>query len=138
MQDLSAVKDSRPLVPEDRAAREARSISTTQKKGQKDAAKKRQIRKSLEREALNKRHYLQSLEGLLIEESPSEIVLREDEHEHSDDDDAGSLYDTMTFLAHLPDVRPLLEPISRGSTSQALRAVSVPVEREGEPAEGRA
>jgi hypothetical protein len=54
MQDLSAVKDSRPPVPEDHAAREARHISAAQKKGEKDAAKKRQIRKALEREALNK------------------------------------------------------------------------------------
>jgi hypothetical protein len=44
----------------------------------------------------------------------------------------------MTFLAHLPDVRPLLEPIGEGSTSQASREVSMPVKGEGEPAEGRA
>jgi hypothetical protein len=55
MQDLSAVKDSRPPVSEDHAAREARRISVAQKKGKKDVAKKRQIRKALEREALNKR-----------------------------------------------------------------------------------
>jgi hypothetical protein len=53
---MSVVKDSRPPIPEDRAAREVRCISTAQKKGKKDAAKKRQIRKALEREALNKRH----------------------------------------------------------------------------------
>jgi hypothetical protein len=40
MQDLSAVKDLRPPVPEDHAAREARRISAAQKKGEKDAAKK--------------------------------------------------------------------------------------------------
>jgi hypothetical protein len=111
MQDLSAVKDSRPLVPEDRAAREARRISVAQKKGEKDAVKKRQVRKALEREALNKRRRQQSLEGLPIEESPFETVSGEDEDEDSDDDDAGSRYDTVTFLAHLPDVRPPLEHI---------------------------
>jgi hypothetical protein len=77
--------------------------------------KKRQVRKALEREALNKRHRQQSLKGLLIEESPSEMVSGEDED--SGDDDAGSWYDTVTFLAHLPNVRPLLEPIGGGSTT---------------------
>jgi hypothetical protein len=66
---------------------------------------------------LNKHHRQQSLKGLPIEESPSEMVSGEDGDEDSDDDDAGPRYDTVTFLAHLPDVRPLLEPISRGSTS---------------------
>jgi hypothetical protein len=88
-----------------------------QKKGKKDAAKKRQIRKALEREALNKRHRQQRLDGLPVEESPSETALEKDEDEDSDDNDAGSRYNTVTFLAHLPDVRPLLEPISGGSTS---------------------
>jgi hypothetical protein len=58
---------------------------------------------------MNKHCHQQSLEGLSIEESPSETV--SGEGEDSDDDDAGSRYDTVTFLAHLPDVRPLLEPI---------------------------
>jgi hypothetical protein len=138
MKDLSAVKDSWPLVLEDRAAREARRVSVAKKKEEKDTTKKRQIRKALEREALNKRHRQQSLEGLPIEESPSETASVEDEDEGSDDDDAGSRYDTVTFLAHLPDVRPLLEPIGGGSTSQASRAVSMPVKGEEELAEGRA
>jgi hypothetical protein len=64
---------------------------------------------------LNKHHRQQSLEGLPIKESPFETVLGEDED--SDDDDVGSRYDTVTFLAHLPDVWPLLEPIGGGSTS---------------------
>jgi hypothetical protein len=64
------------------------------------------------------------------------MVSREDED--SGNDDAGSRYNTVTFLAHLPDVRPLLEPIGGGSTSQASREVSTLVEGEGEPAEGRA
>jgi hypothetical protein len=63
------------------------------------------------------------------------MVLGEDED--SGDDDAGSQYDTTTFQAHLPDVRPLLEPVG-GWTSLASREVSAPVEEEGEPGEGRA
>jgi hypothetical protein len=135
VQDLSAVKELQPPVLEDRAAREARRLLAAQKKEEKDAAKKRQVEKTLEREALKKRRRQQSLEGLPIEESPSETVSGEDED--SGDDDAGSRYDTVTFLAHLPDVRPLLEPVG-GSTSQASREVSAPVEGEGEPEEGRA
>jgi hypothetical protein len=114
VQDLSAVKESRPSVSEDRAAQEARRLSTAQKKEEKDAAKKHQVKKALEREALKKRRRQQSLEGLPIKESPSETVSGEDED--SGDDDAGSRYDTVTFLAHLPDMRPLLEPVG-GSTS---------------------
>jgi hypothetical protein len=136
VQDLSTVKQSRPLVSEDQAAREARHLSAAQKKEEKDATKKRHVKNTLEHEALNKRRRQQSLEGLSIEESPSKTVLGEDED--SGDDDAGSRYDTVTFLAHLPDVRPLLEPIGGGSTSQASSEVSAPVEGEGEPAEGRA
>jgi hypothetical protein len=106
------VKESGSPVPEDRAAREARRLSVAQKKGEKDTTKKHQARKALEREALNKRHRQQSLEGFPIEESPSETVSGEDED--SGDDDAGSRYDTATFLVHLPDVWPLLEPIGGG------------------------
>jgi ribosome biogenesis protein Tsr3 len=83
-------------------------------KEEKDAAKKCQVRKTLEQEALKKRRRQQSLEGLLLKESPFETVSGEDED--SGDDDAGSWYDTVTFLAYLPDVRPLLEPVE-GSTS---------------------
>jgi hypothetical protein len=82
---------------EDRAPREARRISAAQKKGEKDAAKKRQIRKALEHEALNKRRRQQRLDGLPIEESPSKTASEEDEVEDSDNDDAGSRYDTVTF-----------------------------------------
>jgi hypothetical protein len=63
---------------------------------------------------LKKRRCQQSLEGLSIEEFHFETISGEDED--SGDDDAGSRYDTATFLAHLPDMRPLLEPIG-GSTS---------------------
>jgi hypothetical protein len=84
---------------------------------------------------LKKHHRQQSLEGLPLEESPSETVSGEDED--SGDDDAESRYDIVTFLAHLPNVRPLLEPVG-GSTSQASRDVLVPIEEEGELGEGRA
>jgi hypothetical protein len=40
VQDLWAVKESWPLVLEDRAAREARRLLAAQKKGEKDAVKK--------------------------------------------------------------------------------------------------
>jgi hypothetical protein len=106
-----------------------------QKKEEKDAAKKCQVQKTLERETLKKRHHQQSLKGLPIEESPSKTVSVEDED--IGDNDTGSRYDTVTFLAHLPDVRPLLEPVE-GSTSQASRGVTAPVEGEGEPVEERA
>jgi hypothetical protein len=39
------------------------------------------------------------------------------EEDDDDDDDAESQYDTVTTLAHLPDVRFLQEPVSGGSTS---------------------
>jgi hypothetical protein len=56
VQDLSTVKESRPPVLEDRAAREARCLSVAQKKEEKDVVKKRQVKKALEHEALNKCH----------------------------------------------------------------------------------
>jgi hypothetical protein len=40
---LSPIKESRPPVPKDQAAREARRLSVAQKKEEKDAAKKRQV-----------------------------------------------------------------------------------------------
>jgi hypothetical protein len=70
MQDLTAVKDSLPLVPKDRAARQVRHFSTAQEKKEKDAAKKRRNKKILEREALIKCHRKQRLKGLFEEESP--------------------------------------------------------------------
>jgi hypothetical protein len=54
-QDLSAVKETRPPVPEDRVTREARTLLAAEKKEEKDAAKKRQVQKALEQEALKKR-----------------------------------------------------------------------------------
>jgi hypothetical protein len=107
-----------------------RRLSAAQEK-EKDAAKTRRNRKLHERATLLKRHRQQQLEGLPIEESPSETALEEDDDD-SEDDNAGSRYDTVTFLAHLPDVRSLQGLISGGSTSQASRAASVPVEGEKE------
>jgi hypothetical protein len=43
VQDLSVIKESRPSVSEDRAAREARRLLVAQKKEEKDATKKRQV-----------------------------------------------------------------------------------------------
>jgi hypothetical protein len=40
VQDLSAIKDSSPLVPEDRTARQVRCFSVAQKKKEKDVMKK--------------------------------------------------------------------------------------------------
>jgi hypothetical protein len=46
----------RPPVPEDRVTREARCLLVAQKKEEKDAAKKHQVRKALKQEALKKCH----------------------------------------------------------------------------------
>jgi hypothetical protein len=51
----ASVQESWSLVLEDRAAQEARRLSVAQKKEEKDAAKKRQVKKTLEHEALKKR-----------------------------------------------------------------------------------
>jgi hypothetical protein len=45
------------------------------------------------------------------------MALEEDEDEDSGDNGAESWYDTVTFLAHLPDMRSLQGPIGGGSTS---------------------
>jgi hypothetical protein len=116
VQDLSAVKDSPPLVLEDHAAREVRRLSTDTEKKEKDAAKTWCDRKIREREALLKRHRRQWLQGLPEEESPSKTV-SEEESDDNNDNDAGSRYDIATFLAHLPDVRSLQGPVGGGSTS---------------------
>jgi hypothetical protein len=72
--------------------------------------------KACEREALLRHRHQQRLEGLPEEESPSESV-SEGEGDDSGDNDAGSRHGTVTFLAHLPDVRPLLGPVGGGLTS---------------------
>jgi hypothetical protein len=55
VQDLSVVKETRPPLPDDRVAREARRLLAAQQKEEKDAAKKHQIRKAQEQEVLKKR-----------------------------------------------------------------------------------
>jgi hypothetical protein len=127
VQDLSAVKDSPPLVLEDHAAREVRRHSTAQDKKEKDAVKTWRARKVCEREVLLRCRRQQWLEGLPEEESPSETT-SEEESDDSDDNNAGSWYDTATFLSHLLDVRSLQGPDGEGSTSRASRAASALVE----------
>jgi DNA-directed RNA polymerase specialized sigma24 family protein len=57
--------------------------------------KKRSKMKILKREALNKHRRQQRLEGLPVEESPSETASEEEgDDDDSDDDDAESRYDT--------------------------------------------
>jgi hypothetical protein len=106
----------------------------SQQKEVKVAAKKSQIHKAQEQEALKKRRRQQSLDGLPLEESPSETVSGENDDDSDEDDAALSRYDAATGLADLPDVHPFLEPIG-GSTSQASRLASVSVEVEEEPEE---
>jgi hypothetical protein len=131
VQDLSTVKDSPPSVPKDHAAQEVRRLSVAQQKKEKDTVKMRCDRKIGEHEALLKHRRQQRLEGLREEESPSETT-SEEESDDSDDNDAGSWYNTVTFLAHLPDVWSLQGPIGGGSTSRVLRAASAPVKTEEE------
>jgi hypothetical protein len=57
VQDLSAVKDLLPPVPEDHAARQVRRLFAAQEKMEKDTAKTRRNRKILEHEALRKCHH---------------------------------------------------------------------------------
>jgi hypothetical protein len=115
---LSAVRDTRPPLSEDQPAREVRRHQASLKKKAKDTAKKRQIRKAKEKEALKKRRRQQSFDGIPLEESPSKMVSGEDDDDDDSDgdDDALSWYDAATGLADLSDVRPFLEPIG-GSTS---------------------
>jgi hypothetical protein len=128
------VKEMQPPLSKDQPARDARRLLASQQKEAKDATKKRQIRKAQEQEALKKHQCQQSLDGLPLEESPSETVSRENDDDGDEDDDALSLYDATTGLVNLPDVRPFLEPVG-GSTSQASGLASVSVEVEEEPEE---
>jgi hypothetical protein len=93
-----------------------RHLSVAQEKKEKDATKTWHNRKIHEREALLKHHHQQRVEGLPKEESPSETASEEEDND-GDDNDAGSQYDTTTFLVHLPDVRSLQGPVGGGSTS---------------------
>jgi hypothetical protein len=108
---LSALRETRPPVPEDRPAREARRLHAAQKKQAKETAKKRAIRKAKKAEALKKRRRQQTIDGVPLSPSPSETVSGEDDGSSDEDDDALSRYEIATRLGDLPDIRPLLEPI---------------------------
>jgi hypothetical protein len=108
-----------------------RRLSTAQEKKEKDVAKMRRNRKICEREVVLRHRHQQRLKGLPEEESSFKMA-SEEESDDSGNNDAGSLYDTATFLSHLPDVWSLQGPVGGGSTSRASRAALAPVEREEE------
>lgn len=95
----------------------------------------RRDKKIREHATLEKHRREQRLEGLPEEGSPP-MTASEEEDEDDDDDDAESWYDTMTALAHLPDVRSLQEPTGEGSIPLASRAGSTRAEEEGGALEG--
>jgi hypothetical protein len=111
------LRETRPPVPEDRPAREARRLHASQKKQTKETAKKRAVRKAKEAEALKKRRRQQTMDGVSLSLSPSETVSGEDDGSSDEDDDALSRYEIATRLGDLPDIRPLLEPIGGASSS---------------------
>jgi hypothetical protein len=108
---LSVLRETRPPVPEDRPAREARRQHASKKKQTKETAKKRAIRKAKEVEALKKLQRQQTIDGVPLAPSPSETILGEDDDSSGEDDDALSRYEAATGLGDLPNIRPLLEPI---------------------------
>jgi hypothetical protein len=116
---LSALRETRPLVPEDRPAQEARRQHASKKKQTKETAKKRAIRKAKEAEALKKLRRWQTIDGVPLAPSPSKTISGEDDDSSDEDDDALSWYETATGLGDLPDVRPLVEPI-RGASSSVI------------------
>jgi hypothetical protein len=108
---MSALRETRPPVPEDRPAREARRQHASQQKQTKETAKKRQIRKAKEKEALKKLRCQQALDGVPLAESPSETVSGEDDDgSDGEDDDTLSRYDAATGLGDLRDIRPCSSP----------------------------
>jgi hypothetical protein len=111
------LRETRPPVPEDRPAREARRLHASQKKQAKETAKKRAIRKAKKAEALKKRRRQQAIDGVPLSPSPSETVSGEDDGSSDEDEDALSRYEIATRLGDLPDIRPLLEPIGGRSSS---------------------
>jgi hypothetical protein len=118
VQDLSALRETRSPVPEDRPAWEARRRHASKKKQVEESAKKRAIRKAKEAEALKKLRRQQTIDGVPLVESPSETVLGEDDDDsNGEDDDALSRYEAATGLGNLPDIRPLLEPVEGSSSS---------------------
>jgi hypothetical protein len=116
---LSALRETRPPVLEDRPTREARRQHASKKKRTKETAKKRAIRKAKEVEALKRLRRQQTIDGVPLALSPSETISGEDDDNSGEDDDALSRYETATGLGVLPDIRPLLEPI-RGASSSVV------------------
>jgi hypothetical protein len=137
-QDLSALRETRPPVPEDRPAREARRQHASQKKQVKESAKKRQLRKAKEAEALKKLRRQQAIDGVPLAESPSETVSGEDDDDSDgEDDDALSRYEAATGLGDLPNIRPLLEPVGGSSSSVVVvEETEEEVEKEAEKEAG--
>jgi hypothetical protein len=131
-QDLSALRETRPLVPEDLPAQEARRRHASKKKQVKETAKKRVIRKAKEAEALKKLRRQQTIDGVPLAESPSEMISGEDDDDSDgEDDDALSRYEAVTGLGDLPDIRPLLEPVG-GSSSLVVVVEETDEEEEKE------
>jgi hypothetical protein len=118
---LSALRETRPLVPEDWPAREARRQHASKKKQAKETTKKRVIRKAKEAKALKKLRRQQTINGVPLAPSPSKTISREDDDSSGEGDDALSWYETATGLGDLPDICPLLEPI-RGASSSVIVA----------------
>jgi hypothetical protein len=116
---LSALRETRPPVPEDWLTWEARRQHASKKKQTKKTAKKEAIRKAKEAEALKKLQHRQTIDGVPLAPSPSETISGEDDDSSGEDDDALSRYETATRLGDLPDIRPLLEPI-RGTSSSVV------------------
>jgi hypothetical protein len=103
-------------------------------------AKKRQLRKAKEQEALKKLRRQQALDGVPLTESPSETVSREDDDDSDgEDDDALSRYEAATGLGDLPDIRPLLDPVGGSSSSVVVvEETEEEVEKEAGPSTGGA
>jgi hypothetical protein len=68
---------------------------------------------------LKKLRRQQTIDGVPLAPSPSEMISGEDDDNSGEDDDALSRYETVTGLGDLPDIRPLLEPI-RGASSSVV------------------
>jgi ribosome biogenesis protein Tsr3 len=85
---LSALRETRPPVPEDQPAREARRQHASKKKQTKETAKKQAIRKAKEAEALKKLRRQQTIDGVPLAPSPSETISGEDDDSSGEDDDA--------------------------------------------------
>jgi hypothetical protein len=139
-QDLSALREMRPPVLEDRPAREARRRHASKKKQVKETAKKRLIRKAKEVEALKKLWRQQAIDGVPLAESPSETVSGEDDDDSDgEDNDALSRYEAATGLGDLPDIRPLLEPVGGSSSSVVVvEKTEEEAEKEAGPSTGGA